>query len=153
MSGDDSAERSLSGGTQWFDCQGSAIAVALAWLESYSIECRMVNPEGFGLTTGTTQRAGGLSESKVATAAQSVSIRCDQHSTTADHGKPSPLHSVVNPVSAATDEAHARAEKTRTHARTRVYIAHALHVYTRGASSHTTPSHVWPQCITYPTPA
>ena len=53
MSGDDSAERSLSGVTQWFDCQGPAAAVASAWFESYSIECRMVNPEGFGLVTGT----------------------------------------------------------------------------------------------------
>ena len=130
-----------------------ACAVALAWFESHSIECRMVNPAGFSWLTGTTQRAGGLSESKVATAAQSVSIRCDQHSTTADHGKLSPLHSVVNPESAATNETHARAEKTRTSARARVYIAHALHIYTRGASSHTASSHVWSQCITYTTPA
>ena len=41
-----------------------ACAVALAWFESYSIECRMVNPAGFSWLTGTTQRAGGLSESE-----------------------------------------------------------------------------------------
>ena len=39
-----------------------ACAVAFAWFESYSIECRTVNPEGFGLMTGTTQRADRSTE-------------------------------------------------------------------------------------------